>query len=189
MKEEAEYYTEDLIGGDWLCFRRVLHDLVVDWRWHPRPQYTLDYQAIHEDLVILGIQLHPALCANQPKMKRHWGFIDVYPVPDGARLRFTKGLLPDTFWTEVKDGVLGILKDAGFSGRKERNRRGAAQLKLSDGTPGRPPDPWYDEAYELLRAGRTMDDVFDWYCGMTDVENPDKGYRNSFVKAMRRRQD
>jgi len=54
--------------------------------------------------------------------------------------------------------------------------------------PGRPSDPLYDEAFQRILEGESEKSAFAWFCDKAKIENPDKGVRDSFKAALKRRQ-
>jgi len=61
---------------------------------------------------------------------------------------------------------------------------------LQLGRAGRPRDPLYDQAHEKIQAGESETEVYKWWLKQrgTVVPVPDKGVRDSFKKAMKRRE-
>jgi hypothetical protein len=70
---------------------------------------------------------------------------------------------------------------------KRKKAGGGIILRL--GKPGRKRDPYYDEAAQRIRDGQSYDKVFEWWCQVTETAKPDKGVRDSFKQAIKRRQN
>ncbi|MDY7076990.1 MAG: hypothetical protein SXV54_08705 [Chloroflexota bacterium] len=57
------------------------------------------------------------------------------------------------------------------------------------GKPGRKPDPLYDKAYQWICNGESPEDAFAWFCNEAKITKPDKGTRDAFKAAIKRRQN
>ncbi|RLC83358.1 MAG: hypothetical protein DRI79_13980 [Chloroflexi bacterium] len=69
----------------------------------------------------------------------------------------------------------------------EASTGGDITLRL--GKPGRRPDPLYDKAFERIRGGESIEDAFRRFCEEANIKKPDKGVRDAFKAAIKRRQN
>jgi hypothetical protein len=63
------------------------------------------------------------------------------------------------------------------------------RIVLQRDTPGRPSDEAYDNAFRRILDGEKAEEVFDLFCAEASITKPDKGTRDSFKKAMKRREE
>jgi hypothetical protein len=63
------------------------------------------------------------------------------------------------------------------------------RIILQLGKPGRRTDPLYDEAYQKIVNGLSEAEAYEWFCKKVPIKVPDKGTRDSFKAAMKRRQN
>jgi len=74
-------------------------------------------------------------------------------------------------------------------GEVRGEQAGQERIVLQRGKPGQKPDPLYDEAFQKIEEGLSALEAYDWYCQEVPIKVPDKGTRDSFKAAMRRRQN
>jgi hypothetical protein len=60
---------------------------------------------------------------------------------------------------------------------------------FSIGKPGRKPDSLYDQAYQKVIDGESIGDVYKWWCHEANISRPDKGTRDAFKAAIKRRRN
>jgi len=85
---------------------------------------------------------------------------------------------------------VGEAEAQAFQGGEERGQQaGQKRIILRLGKPGRKPDPLYDEAFQKIDEGLSEVKAYEWFCEKVPIRVPDKGTRDSFKKAMKRRQN
>ena len=79
-------------------------------------------------------------------------------------------------------------KEAVSGSPDEKAKLPKADTVLQLGRAGRPRDPLYDQAHEKIQAGESETEVYKWWLKQRGTVVPDKGIRDSFKKAMKRRE-
>lgn len=150
----------------------------------------------------------PKLWGLPPFQQEKWDIIDVTPPERGTWVVWVR--LTDGELDEERGAIITAFETGGqtevefIDGAAGRKPIGASfqefkrlicevdmgnGIVLQRGKPGRTPDPSYDEAYQRILNGESVEDAFKWFCDEEKIAKPDKGIRDSFKAALKRRQN
>jgi hypothetical protein len=164
-----------LLRGEYKRFREAFFELEHANPEHPEytiygdPQRDTDSH-LHRFVGLareVASQHQGVQCFEQEK-PYHFGRMRALAVPGAIHILFDQLLAPPAAFWDAVDDILGWLAGYNFVEIAPSKDHEPPELKLSRAKPGPKPDPDYDRAYQELLKGRTMDDVFDFFCGITN---------------------